>query len=95
MHWNKQYGIFLMDYHGLSIKDGRACSFCSPSCSPKMDFWGIRLPLKKKSTQRQAILSGIIIGFRAVIVWGNRQIEDMNGDSSILSFDFNDTHFVQ
>lgn len=26
-------------------KDGRACSFCSPSCSPKMDFWGIRFYL--------------------------------------------------
>ena len=66
----------------------------SPSCSPKMDFWGIRLPLNNKSTQRQAILSGIIIVFRTVIGWGNCQIEDMNGNFSILPFDFNDAHFV-
>lgn len=63
-----------MDYHGLSIKDGRACSFYSPSCSPKMDFWGIRLPLNNKSTQRQAFLSGILVGFRDRIEWSNCQI---------------------
>ena len=67
----------------------------SPSRSPKMDFWGIRLPRKKQSTPRQAFLSGILIGFRDRIWWGDCQIEDMNGDSSVLPFDFNNTHLVQ
>ena len=68
---------------------------CSPSRSPKMDFWGIRLPLKNKSTQRQAFLSGILIDFRVSIRWRNCQIEDVNSDSSVLPFDFNDTHLLQ
>jgi len=46
----------------------------SLSCSPKMDFWGIRLPLNNKSTQRQAFLSGILVGFRDRIEWSNCQI---------------------
>ena len=63
-----------MDYHGLSIKDGRACSFYSPSRSSKMDFGSIRLPPKNKSTQRQAFLSGILVDFRDRIEWSNCQI---------------------
>ena len=40
-------------------------------------------------------LSGILIDFRDRIWWRYCQIEDVNSDSSVLPFDFNDTHLVQ
>ncbi len=45
----------------LSTKGGELALFPHPFSLPKLDFWGIRLPLKKNSTP-QASLLGLVFG---------------------------------
>jgi len=46
-----------------------ACSILSHYSLPKLDFWGIRLPHGKKSIGGQALLRGIVQGFKAGLLW--------------------------